>query len=294
MDSSKVNISNEPSMSNIDSSMVSTRLNLSVGSSKPPEQFLQEPTLAFLESHSSHLRPSLASGIFVLSLAKAQLNSIGDLGHFEFLQICDLSSNFIESFDALISRCTRLIKLDLHSNRVRWNFRFDFKFGTNAFLRKDKSITRWRFVEIVNRNKSSLSSRQSFIVVRRCSIDVKCKHTWSSYFVRYTIELEEKLSTSCGQQYLVVKSSFNLFFFWSNFLLSFAFKALDWHVIADDEIIERTSFPQPYAAFSSVFKINLHVPTGKVEENYEKKTSKFSFCFLFFVQFSEFDLGRWT
>lgn len=119
MDSSKVNISNEPSMSNIDSSMVSTRLNLSVGSSKPPEQFLQEPTLAFLESHSSHLRPSLASGIFVLSLAKAQLNSIGDLGHFEFLQICDLSSNFIESFDALISRCTRLIKLDLHSNRVR-------------------------------------------------------------------------------------------------------------------------------------------------------------------------------
>lgn len=91
----------------------------SSSTSKPNEQFLQEPTLAFLESHSSHIRLSLSSGIFVLSLPKLQLNSIGDIGQFQHIQICDLSSNFIESIDSLIINCPSLIKLDLHSNRVR-------------------------------------------------------------------------------------------------------------------------------------------------------------------------------
>jgi len=86
---------------------------------KIDEQFLQEPTLAFLESYQNHLRPSFASGIFVLSLAKLQLNSIGDIGQFKHIQICDLSSNFIETIDSLIINCRQLIKLDLHSNRVR-------------------------------------------------------------------------------------------------------------------------------------------------------------------------------
>jgi Leucine-rich repeat (LRR) protein len=86
---------------------------------KNDEQFLQEPTLAFLESYQNHLRPNLASGIFVLSLSKLQLNSIGDIGQFKHIQICDLSSNFIESIDSLIINCRQLIKLDLHSNRVR-------------------------------------------------------------------------------------------------------------------------------------------------------------------------------
>lgn len=90
----------------------------SSSTSKPNEQFLQEPTLAFLESYSNHLRPSLAPGIFVLSLARLQLNSIGDIGQFQHIQICDLSSNFIESIDSLIINCPSLIKLDLHSNRV--------------------------------------------------------------------------------------------------------------------------------------------------------------------------------
>jgi len=82
------------------------------------EQFLQEPTLAFLESHQNHLSPSSASDIFVLSLSKLQLNSIGDIGQFKYIQICDLSSNFIKTIDDLIINCRQLIKLDLHSNRV--------------------------------------------------------------------------------------------------------------------------------------------------------------------------------
>jgi Leucine-rich repeat (LRR) protein len=82
------------------------------------EQFLQEPTLAFLESHQNDLRSSSASEIFVLSLSKLQLNSIGDIGQFKYIQICDLSSNFIKTIDDLIINCRQLIKLDLHSNRV--------------------------------------------------------------------------------------------------------------------------------------------------------------------------------
>jgi Leucine-rich repeat (LRR) protein len=84
------------------------------------ERFLQEPTLAFLESYQNHLRPSLVSGIFVLPLSKLQFNSIGDIGQFKHIQICDLSSNFIETIDSLIMNCQQLIKLDLHSNQVRY------------------------------------------------------------------------------------------------------------------------------------------------------------------------------
>lgn len=93
-------------------------INSSRQNPKTDEQFLQEPTLSFLESYQNHLRPSLASGIFVLSLTKLQLNSIGDIGQFKHIQICDLSSNFIETIDSLIINCRQLIKLDLHSNRV--------------------------------------------------------------------------------------------------------------------------------------------------------------------------------
>lgn len=95
-----------------------SHINSSRQNQKTDEQFLQEPTLAFLESYQNHLRPSLASGIFVLSLTKLQLNSIGDIGQFRHIQICDLSSNFIEKIDSLIINCRQLIKLDLHSNRV--------------------------------------------------------------------------------------------------------------------------------------------------------------------------------
>lgn len=100
-----------------DSGLFTARQNQTVA--KNDDQYLQEPNLAFLESYQNHLRPALASGIFVLSLSKLQLNSIGDIGQFKHIQICDLSSNFIETIDSLITNCRQLIKLDLHSNQVR-------------------------------------------------------------------------------------------------------------------------------------------------------------------------------
>ena len=98
----------------------SVRQNFNQSTTRTDEQFLQEPTLAFLESYQNHLRPALASGIFVFPLPKLQLNSIGDIGQFKHIQICDLSSNFIQTIDSLIINCRQLIKLDLHSNRVRF------------------------------------------------------------------------------------------------------------------------------------------------------------------------------
>ncbi|CAF3421243.1 unnamed protein product [Rotaria sp. Silwood1] len=46
-------------------------------------------------------------------------------------------------------------------------------------------------------------------------------------------------------------------------LILYILTALDTYVIADDEIIEKTHFPEPYSAYSNVFKLNLYVPTGK-------------------------------
>jgi Leucine-rich repeat (LRR) protein len=104
--------------------IVSARQSQNQSITKNDEQYLQEPTLAFLESYQNHLRPSYSSGIFVLSLTRLQLNSIGDIGQFKHIQICDLSSNFIETIDSLILNCQQLIKLDLHSNRVKKEFHF--------------------------------------------------------------------------------------------------------------------------------------------------------------------------
>ena len=98
----------DPSLHLSESIVVSARQNLNQSTARNDEQFLQEPTLAFLESCHNHLRPSLASGIFVLSLSKLQLNSIGDIGQFKHIQICDLSSNFIETIDknvVLLKEC---------------------------------------------------------------------------------------------------------------------------------------------------------------------------------------------
>ncbi len=47
----------------------------------------------------------------------------------------------------------------------------------------------------------------------------------------------------------------------------FFLQALDSHVIADDEIIEKTHFREPYSAYSNPFKLNLYIPTGKVRRS---------------------------
>jgi hypothetical protein len=44
-------------------------------------------------------------------------------------------------------------------------------------------------------------------------------------------------------------------------------QALDSHIIADDEIIEKTHFREPYSAYSNPFKLNLYIPTGKVRRS---------------------------
>lgn len=134
----------------------STRQNFNSLTARTDEQFLQEPTLAFLESYQNHLRPSLASGIFVFALPKLQLNSIGDIGQFKHIQICDLSSNFIQTIDSLILNCQQLIKLDLHSNRVIFLSHTHSNRKFFSFL--DQSITRWSILERTLAIKSSLSS----------------------------------------------------------------------------------------------------------------------------------------
>ncbi|CAF1002465.1 unnamed protein product [Rotaria sordida] len=220
-----MNIQRDPSPPIAESVIASTRQNPNQSIIKVNEQFLQEPTLAFLESYQNHLRPALASGIFVLPLSRLQLNSIGDIGQFKHIQICDLNSNFIETIDSLIINCRQLIKLDLHSNRI--NQLPDGKYWKHMLQLK-----------VLYLHDNLLSSYD----------DVK--------FLAYAPVVEiltlydTPLSLKKNYRHHVVNSIWSL-------------KALDTYVIADDEIIEKTNFPEPYAAYSNVFKLNLYVPTGK-------------------------------
>ncbi|CAF1635888.1 unnamed protein product [Adineta ricciae] len=189
------------------------------------EQFLQEPTLAFLESHQNHLRVSSATEIYVLSLSKLKLSSIGDIGQFNHLQICDLSSNFIESIESLLLNCRQLIKLDLHSNRI-------------SKLPDGQLWQDMLKLKILYLHDNLLSSYD----------DIKC--------LSYTPTLDiltlydSPLSLKKNYRHHVVNSIWTL-------------KALDTYVVADDEIIEKTHFHKPFTACTNTFKLNLYIPTSK-------------------------------
>ncbi|CAF1561927.1 unnamed protein product [Rotaria magnacalcarata] len=228
-----MNIQRDPSPPPAESVLASARQN--PATIKIDEQFLQEPTLAFLESHQNHLRPALASGIFVLSLTKLQLNSIGDIGQFKHIQICDLSSNFIEVIDNLLIHCRHLIKLDLHSNRINR-------------LPDGKLWKHMSKLKILYLHDNLLSSYD----------DVKSLA--NTPVLEILTLYDSPLSIKKNYRHHVVNSVWSL-------------KALDTYIIADDEIIEKTHFPEPYAAYSNIFKFNLYIPTGKNSTlNVERKT----------------------
>ncbi|CAF1015372.1 unnamed protein product [Adineta steineri] len=189
------------------------------------EQFLQEPTLSFLESYQNHLRLSLASDIFILSLSKLKLNSISDIVQFQYIQICDLSSNFIEKIDDLLINCRQLIKLDLHSNRINklpneelWKEMLQLK----ILYLHDNLLSSYDDIK-------SLSNTPNLEVLTLYDTPISLKKNYRHH---------------------VVNSVWTL-------------KALDSHVVADDEIIEKTRFPEPYTSQSNSFKLNLYIPTGK-------------------------------
>ena len=64
------------------------------------------------------------ASLVVVRFARARLHDVGEVGACRALTVCDLSSNYITQFGALIS-CVRLIKLDLHANQVLAALRHD-------------------------------------------------------------------------------------------------------------------------------------------------------------------------
>ena len=62
-------------------------------------------------------------GIFHMRLVNAHMRTIGDIGLCQNLRICILNNNYITRFDALVT-CTQLVKLDLHSNQVKYSLKF--------------------------------------------------------------------------------------------------------------------------------------------------------------------------
>ncbi|UJR23272.1 hypothetical protein I4U23_026290 [Adineta vaga] len=189
------------------------------------EQFLQEPTLTFLESYQNHLHISSASEIFVLSLSKLKFSSIGDIGQFSYIKICDLSSNFIQSIDNLLLHCRQLIKLDLHSNRI-------------SKLPDEELWTEMKQLKILYLHDNLLSSYDDI------------KHLSYAPTLEILTLYDSPLSLKKNYRHHVVNSIWTL-------------KALDSHVVADDEIIEKTHFREPFTACTNAFKLNVYIPTTK-------------------------------
>lgn len=50
-------------------------------------------------------------------------------------------------------------------------------------------------------------------------------------------------------------------------------------MIADDEIIEKTHFHEPFTACTNTFKLNLYTPTGKVSKGINRDNFLFAFAF---------------
>ncbi|CAF0783934.1 unnamed protein product [Didymodactylos carnosus] len=198
-------------------------------SNKIDERYLHSPTLKFIDDYirkqnRSNSQNFTTQTIAVLVLSKLQLSSVGDVSQYHYLQILDLSCNFIASIEKL-SNCTFLVKLDLHSNRIA-------SLPDGYFW---QSLTKLKILYLHDNLLSSYDDVKN--LSSSPSLEVLTMH-------------DTPLSLKKNYRHHVVNSIWSL-------------KALDQFILADDEIIEKTHFPEPYTAFSIPFKLNLYIVTGK-------------------------------
>ncbi|GFO39888.1 leucine-rich repeat and iq domain-containing protein 3 [Plakobranchus ocellatus] len=161
----------------------------------------------------------------LVRLRGVHLRVLGDIGACTRLTICLLSNNFITKMDSLIA-CRQLIKLDLHSNQLTSVPGSPFW----ASLRR---------LQCLNLHDNPLGKFETLQILG------------SSPSLTMLTLYDTPLSLKKNYRHHVVNSIWTL-------------KALDMHVISDEEIIEDAVFNGHFKALTPPFRIDLcpHTPSN--------------------------------
>ncbi|XP_071507820.1 uncharacterized protein [Diadema antillarum] len=160
----------------------------------------------------------------MVRLCGVHLRDVGATGECLNLRVCNLASNYIKSFEGLAA-CRRLVKLDLHGNQI--NQLPDEKFWSG--------MRELRMLYLHNNSISRLDYLQAMGAASNLQV-----------LTLYDTPISLKMT----YRHHVVNSVWSL-------------KALDNHVISDEEIIEDAFFGGHFSMLHSSFHMNLVTPDKK-------------------------------
>ncbi|KAK7504361.1 hypothetical protein BaRGS_00004227 [Batillaria attramentaria] len=166
--------------------------------------------------------------VFLVRLVGVHLRKLGDISLCTSLQICNLSNNFLTKIDALCT-CQQLVKLDLHGNQLT-------SIPGPPFW---SSLRKLRALNLHDNPLGKFETLQSLAACPKLAI--------------MTL-FDTPLFLKKNYRHHVVNSIWTL-------------KALDHHVISDEEIIEDALFGGHFAALSPSLKIDL-CPPSPMDANY--------------------------
>ncbi|XP_071802492.1 uncharacterized protein [Asterias amurensis] len=167
--------------------------------------------------------------IHLVKLSSVHLINIGQIQLLTRLKICILPGNYITSFVAL-ANCPELVKLDLHSNQI----------STLPGPEFWRCLPNLRVVHLHNNSIGKLDCLQ---------------HMGEAENLHVLTLYDTPISLKKTYRHHVVNSIWSL-------------KALDYHVISDEEIIEDASFGSHFSTMNPAFHYN-PVPHSKKDSTFE-------------------------
>ncbi|XP_041481364.1 leucine-rich repeat and IQ domain-containing protein 3-like [Lytechinus variegatus] len=185
--------------------------------------YLQSPSEASIIKvcQEQHQDVRKLEDVLLIRLCGVHLRDVGAVGACMNLRVCNLAGNYIRSFEAL-SACRRLVKLDLHSNQI--NQLPDERFWAE--------MNELRAVYLHDNSISRLDYLQAVGAAPNLQV-----------MTLYDTPISLKMT----YRHHVVNSVWSL-------------KALDNHVISDEEIIEDAFFGDHFSMLNSSFYINMILP----------------------------------
>ncbi|KAK3088682.1 hypothetical protein FSP39_022332 [Pinctada imbricata] len=158
----------------------------------------------------------------LIKLCGVHLRKVGDIAFCYNLQICILNNNFLTKIDGLMT-CHQLVRLDLHSNQLSDVPDMGFWSGM-------------RRLEVLQLHDNPLGKYETLQSLATCP-----------RLAALTL-YDTPLSLKRNYRHHVANSIWSL-------------KALDHHVISDEEIIEDATFGGSFGTLHPAFKIDLCPPT---------------------------------
>nr|CAB3260801.1 uncharacterized protein LOC100176074 [Phallusia mammillata] len=182
--------------------------------------YLMSPTRAFLldRCKTSNQQTRSLKEIEYIHLTNFHVRSLGHIQSCRHLRVCILHNNYLTRFNAL-ENCPCLIRLDLHSNQIT-------KLPDEQFWEKMESL------QVLNLHDNGIGKLESVQALSACPS-----------LVALTL-YDTPLSLKHNYRHHTVNTIWSL-------------KAIDHHVVGDEEIIEDAIFSKRFIALNPALMVDL-------------------------------------